>query len=485
MYLHDPSLLRNVEQRYLRDEIYTYTAFILIAVNPYQRLPIYGDEAIRDYSKASIGRLPPHVYALANRAFTSMKSSKRDQSIVVSGESGAGKTETCKYIMRFMAAVGGSGEIGVIDDLEQKVLDANPILEAFGNAKTLRNNNSSRFGKFTELHFKRDVEGNKASLVGASIETYLLEKSRVLSRQPGERGFHIFYQLLAGGQAWVPGLGTSSDFAYLSAGGGVPTIDGVDDAAEFDVVVKAMNGLGISAADSAGVWGVLAGLLHLGNVSFKSGPEDNAQLSKQGTAALAAAADRLKIDADVLTDRVLHREMKVPHADSIVITLTTTDATYARDALAKFVYGQLFEWLVKRVNESVPGEGADNFIGILDISGFEIFKENSFEQFCINFANEKIQQYFNQQILQQEQEIYELEGLRYRKVDFKDNQEIIDVVETKRSGIFALLDEACVMPRATDMTFTIRVHTTHSAKASLSKPKFTKGSKRLKDDEAF
>jgi myosin-6 len=484
MYLHDPALLRNVEQRYLRDEIYTYTAFILIVVNPYQRLPIYGTDTIKEYVGASLGRLPPHVFALANRAFTQMKSQKRNQSIVVSGESGAGKTETCKHIMRFMASVGGKGEIGVIDDLEQKVLDANPILEAFGNAKTLRNDNSSRFGKFTELHFQRG-EDNTATLVGASIDTYLLEKSRVLARQPGERGFHIFYQLLAGGAAWVQGLESPEKYQYLTAGGGVPSIDGVDDKAEFEIVVKAMNGLGIKAANSASVWGVVAGLLDLGNVTFSSGAADPARLTSEGDAAVKSAAGRLNIDASVLTERILHREMKVPGSDPIVITLSTTEATYARDAFTKFVYGQLFEWLVKRINESVPGEGADNFIGILDISGFEIFKSNSFEQFCINFANEKIQQYFNHQILKQEQEIYELEGLRYRKVEFKDNQEIIDVVETKRSGIFALLDDSCMTPRANDTTFTIRVHTTHGANKSLSKPKLTKGSKRLKDDEAF
>eukprot|EP00039_Didymoeca_costata_P004049 m.71095 g.71095 ORF g.71095 m.71095 type:complete len:1393 (+) comp12208_c0_seq1:11-4189(+) len=486
MYLHDPSLLNNIEQRYKTNQIYTFTAFILIAVNPYQKLPLYGDDEIKKYAKSSIGRLPPHVYALANRAFTSMRTSGQNQSMVVSGESGAGKTETCKHIMRFMAAVGGKGEIGSIDQLEQKVLDANPLLEAFGNAKTVRNNNSSRFGKFTQLHFERNAADMVASLSGASIETYLLEKSRVLSHQNSERSFHIFYQLLAAN----PKLGKPMDqYGFLSKGN-CTTIEGVDDVEEFATVKKAMDSIGVTSQEQSDLWDVLIGLLELGNVSFEDQGEDKAadpaQLTKEGKAAVVAAGSALKMDADTLETRMLTREMKAGGDEAITIQLSNMEAGHARDSLCKYIYGQIFTWLVDKINKAVPGTNADSFIGILDISGFEIFEHNTFEQFCINFANEKIQQFFNSQILRQEQEIYELEGLRYRKVEFDDNQSLISLIDAKRTGIFALLDEACLMPRGNDKSFSIKLHTTHSAHNALMKPKYTKGNKkRLKDDEAF
>ena len=489
MYLHDPSFLKNLEQRYAQRKIYTYTACILIAVNPYEQLPIYGLQNIKEYSAATMGQLPPHVYALAQRAYASMKALKRNQSIVVSGESGAGKTETCKHIMQFMAEVGGgSGSYGKVDDLEQKVLDANPILEAFGNAKTLRNDNSSRFGKFTALHFKDDGE-HAVSLVGASIETYLLEKSRLLARQPGERGFHAFYQLLSGLRGIAPSIKSATAYSYLNAGGGIFHIDGLNDGAEFVVVAEAMSRLGMTNVEIAGVWEVLFALLELGNVVFEAADgsthSDAARMTPVGKASLDAVAEHLSINAAVMTERFSNREMKV-RGDTILKPLSAVEAVYARDAFAKYTYGQLFSWLVGRVNKSVPGQGADRFIGILDISGFEIFYKNSFEQFCINYANERIQQYFNRSLLHQEQETYELEGLRFRKVEYEDNQDIIDLIDGSRYSIFSLVDEACLMPRATDKTFAEKVHTVHEREDALTVPKLTKlGGKRLKEDEAF
>lgn len=354
--------------------------------------------------------MPPHVYGLSDRAYRSMKNSKRDQSMVVSGESGAGKTETCKHIMRFMASVGGEGPIGTIDELEQKILDANPVLEAFGNAKTLRNNNSSRFGKFTELYFN-----GEAHLAGASIETYLLEKSRLVSQMKGERSFHIFYQLMAGAEGSVRAevkIKDATAFRFL-AQSGCATIDGVDDRTEFQQVVRALTNLGISPTEQTRIWCLLSALLYLGNVEFAD-VGDTAMLSPTSKETLETVSALLGIEPALLLDRVLHRSMKAGAGnETIVITLNAVEAVYARDALAKYIYGQLFDWLVNRINQSVPGTNAARFIGILDISGFEIFDSNSFEQFCINFANEKIQQYFNHQILQQEQEIYEMEGLRF------------------------------------------------------------------------
>ena len=375
-----------------------------------------------------------------------------------------------------------------VDDLEQKVLDANPILEAFGNAKTLRNDNSSRFGKFTALHFKDDGE-NVVSLVGASIETYLLEKSRLLARQPGERGFHAFYQLLSGLRGIAPNIKAATAYSYLNAGGGVSHVDGLNDGVEFVVVAEAMSRLGMTNVEIASVWECLFALLELGNVAFESADgsthSDAAKMTTAGKASLDAVAAHLSIEAAVMTARFSNREMKV-RGDTIMKPLSAVEAVYARDAFAKYTYGQLFSWLVARVNMSVPGEDAARFIGILDISGFEIFYKNSFEQFCINYANERIQQYFNQSLLQQEQETYELEGLRFRKVEYEDNQDIIDLIDGGRYSIFSLIDEACLMPRATDKTFSEKVHTVHEREEALMVPKFSKaGGKRLKEDEAF
>jgi len=482
MYLHDAALLHNIRERYARQQIYTYTAFILIAVNPYQHLSIYSDEHIKKYAEASFGRLPPHVYAVASRAYRSLKSSSVNQSIVVSGESGAGKTETCKHIMRFMASVCGEGGV---DELERKVLGSSPILESFGNAKTLRNNNSSRFGKFTELHFD-----DKAAIRGASIDTYLLEKNRLILQTKGERSFHVFFELLA---AKVDGhmSGPPESYTYLRRSE-CATVEHKDDVADFKEVEAAMGELGISGGEQTDVWNALLALLELGNVEYEGvdgDSRDKAVLTAAHKSTLATAAKLLGVDSELLLHRTLHRTVKAGAGESIEVGLSAYEASNSRDAFAKFVYGSLFDWIVHRINTALSrssGETSTRFIGLLDLSGFEIFETNSFEQFCINFANEKIQQYFNSQILQQEQEIYELEGLRFRKVEFEDNQPVIDVAEDRRTGVFALLDEACLMPRATDQTFTATVHSKHLGSKFLGAPANKRGvKKRLLEDEAF
>eukprot|EP00040_Diaphanoeca_grandis_P039058 m.258055 g.258055 ORF g.258055 m.258055 type:complete len:1513 (+) comp36042_c0_seq1:104-4642(+) len=482
MYLHEPALLENVRQRYMQDLIYTYTANILIVMNPYKPLPIYDVDTVKTYSSNTVGRLPPHVYALANRAFKAMRAGGESQSIIVSGESGAGKTETCKHIMRFLASICGAGGIGNMDELETKILDASPVLEAFGNAKTLRNNNSSRFGKFTELLFDSNCAIN-----GAKIQTYLLEKSRLVVQQEGSRSFHIFYQLLS-----APPSGITprqlKDYHYVN-GVADTSVVGVDDAAEFTQVLKALSSMNIPPQQQTDLWTLLVGLLELGNVTFTTSLEENddgAVVDESSMDCVNACASLLGINREHLTHRLTHRIVQAGSGEGIEVVLTVVEANNARDSLAKYIYGQTFQWLVNVINKSVHIADGESFIGILDLSGFEIFDINSFEQFCINFANEKIQQFFDNQMLKQEQQIYELEGLRYRKVEYEDNQAIIDLAEHRTKGIFALLDESCLLPRASDKMFTINVHTTHLANKHLSKPSFGKENKRrLKGDEAF
>ena len=352
----------------------------------------------------------------------------------------------------------------------------NPVLEAFGNAKTLRNNNSSRFGKFTEMRFD-----GAAKLVGASVETYLLEKPRVVAPAEGERTFHVFYQLVAGASAadrgrWhLDNNATASDFDVL-ARGHCTSIGGVDDAADFTEMRTALGTVGFAPEECASVFDVIAALLHLGNVSFEGTAARSAtpssRLSDVGRNAAAHVSVLLGIRESLLCERLTLRIINAggPKArtqgsrsgagDTMKIPLSPLDAEFARDALAKYIYARLvFPWLVHRINSCLPRDDAVSaaLIGILDIAGFEVFERNGFEQLCINHANEQIQQYFNRQILLQEQDIYELEGLRYRRVEFHDNTTTIDLLEERSQGILALLDEECVMPKATDKTFTNKV----------------------------
>eukprot|EP01119_Soliformovum_irregulare_P017875 TRINITY_DN5376_c0_g1_i2.p1 TRINITY_DN5376_c0_g1~~TRINITY_DN5376_c0_g1_i2.p1 ORF type:complete len:1547 (+),score=636.99 TRINITY_DN5376_c0_g1_i2:113-4753(+) len=512
MFLYDPNLLHNLRFRYEKDLIYTYTAYILIAINPYKRLPLYGDEIIKNYSGKSIGMLPPHVYAIGDRAYRNMKGFRRNQSIVVSGESGAGKTETCKIVMRFFAVIAATNQGEQSQDaekdlgrLESKILEANPVLESFGNAKTLRNNNSSRFGKFTKLHFDPH-----AKLSGASIVTYLLEKSRVVQQAKGERNFHIFYQILSGSSSdekkrWRLADGSASQFEYLKKSG-CTSVDGVDDAHEFHQIRKFMKALGITEEEQEELFAALSGLLHLGNISFTPIPlkdghkrsedastvDDKVHVSDVTMSNVESASQLLGVEVELLKNMLVTRTItvgtpgnaKMAKENTYTIQFTETEAVHARDALSKHIYSVFFDWIVSRINLNIDLNNLTQFIGILDISGFEIFEVNSFEQMCINFANEKIQQYFNVQILQQEQEIYLLEGLKWRKVEYQDNQEVINLVEGKRTGIFALLDEECIMPKGTDKSFTSKVHTNHTSNNNLAVP-VAKGKMRLTKDEGF
>ena len=479
MHLHEASLLHNIRCRYTSDIIYTYTAYILIAVNPYKRLPIYGEKELVDYQGKSIGVLPPHAFAVADRAYRSMKASAKSQSIIISGESGAGKTETAKIVMRYLAAVGGTHSGLEMGDLETRIIQCNPILEAFGNAKTLRNDNSSRFGKFTKILFDRD-----AHVSGASIVTYLLEKSRLAHQATGERNYHIFYQLLAGASPeQVEDLclqGGPEAFHYVNQSG-CYALPSVDDADEFATVLESMSVLGFEPDEVQAILRIVAAVLHLGNIEFKTNARSQGA-SITNDEVLETAARLFGFSASDLRTRLCFRTIET-RGESITKPLSEQDAMYSRDALAKMIYSRLFDYLVTKINASLVGEESLSFIGVLDIYGFEYFEDNSFEQFCINLANEKLQQHFNHQVLRQEQEIYEREGIRCKKIDFVDNQDVIDLIE---SGIMGLLDEELKLPSGSPEGFCSKLHANHGSHKRLAAPRPSRTSKvRLTRDEGF
>eukprot|EP01104_Vermistella_antarctica_P010695 TRINITY_DN286_c1_g1_i1.p1 TRINITY_DN286_c1_g1~~TRINITY_DN286_c1_g1_i1.p1 ORF type:complete len:1217 (-),score=447.82 TRINITY_DN286_c1_g1_i1:89-3739(-) len=492
MYLYDPNLLHNLKFRYDCDSIYTYTAYILIAINPYKRLPIYDTDAIKRYHTGSMGSLPPHVFGIAERAFRHMRAQKKSQSIIVSGDSGAGKTESCKYILRYLTNIAGRDEGQ--GALEQQILEANPVLEAFGNAKTMRNINSSRFGKFIEVHF--DTESRVA---GAKISTYLLEKSRLVFQMKGERNFHIFYQLIKGSSAeekerWNLD-GDLTDFHYLNQSG-CDSIDGVDDVAEFEHVRKAMGVCGISSDEQEEIFKVLSALLHLGNVEFTNhtgtAQEENSRITDESADALDTACALLQCDKATMAHSLTTRTMRASTRGTMyTIPLKVPEAVAARDALAKQIFSKLFDWLVSKINSGIP-RVADTatFIGILDISGFEHFQQNGFDQFLINYCNERIQQYFTSQVIDAEQYMYLQEGLRWRKVDYTDNSATLALIDERGKGIFPILEEQLVLSRADDCTFTEQVHKRQVGHKSLMSPTDKSPTiqglfKRFRMDEAF
>ncbi|XP_024973824.1 myosin-9 [Cynara cardunculus var. scolymus] len=471
-YLHEPGVLHNISIRYQRDKIYTYTGNILIAVNPFQSLPhLYDAHMMEKYKGAQFGALSPHVFAIAEFAFREMVNGGKSNSILVSGESGAGKTETTKMLMRYLAYVGGhKGSEG--RTVEQQVLESNPVLEAFGNAKTVRNNNSSRFGKFVEIQFDKC-----GRISGAAIRTYLLERSRVCQISDPERNYHCFYLLCAAPPEETKKykLGDPKSFHYLNQSNCYELV-GVSDAHDYLATRRAMDIVGISQTEQDAIFSVVASILHLGNLEFAKGEEHDSSILKDDKSKfhLQMTAELLMCDLQSLEDALLKRVMVTPE-EVIKRSLDPEGATFSRDGLAKTLYCRLFDWLVDKINVSIGQDPKSNsLIGVLDIYGFESFKTNSFEQFCINFTNEKLQQHFNQHVFKMQQEKYSKEEIDWSYIEFVDNKDILDLIEKKPGGIIALLDEACMFPKSTPETFSQKLYQTFKTHPRFIKPKLAR-----------
>ncbi|WJZ84936.1 hypothetical protein VitviT2T_004510 [Vitis vinifera] len=469
-YLNEPGVLYNLEIRYALNDIYTYTGSILIAVNPFTKLPhLYNVHMMEQYKGAQFGVLSPHVFAVADASYRAMMNEARSQSILVSGESGAGKTETTKLIMQYLTYVGGRAA-GDDRTVEQQVLESNPLLEAFGNAKTVRNDNSSRFGKFVEIQF--DANGR---ISGAAIRTYLLERSRVVQITDPERNYHCFYQLCASGRdAEKYKLGKPDNFHYLNQSKSYE-LEGVSNGEEYMKTRRAMGIVGISHDDQEAIFRTLAAILHLGNVEFSPGKEHDSSVLKdqKSNFHIQMAADLFMCDVNLLRATLCTRTIQTREGD-IIKALDCNAAVASRDALAKTVYAKLFDWLVEKVNRSVGQDLNSRVqIGVLDIYGFECFKHNSFEQFCINFANEKLQQHFNEHVFKMEQEEYSKEEINWSYIEFIDNQDVLDLIEKKPIGIIALLDEACMFPKSTHKTFSTKLFQNLQTHQRLEKAKFS------------
>ncbi|WOH14554.1 hypothetical protein DCAR_0934074 [Daucus carota subsp. sativus] len=471
-YLHEPGVLENLASRFAINEIYTYTGNILIAVNPFRRLPhLYDTHMMQQYKGAAFGELNPHLFAVADDCYRAMINEEGSQSILVSGESGAGKTETTKMLMRYLAFMGGrSGTEG--RTVEQQVLESNPVLEAFGNAKTVKNNNSSRFGKFVEIQF--DKHGK---ISGAAVRTYLLERSRVCQVSDPERNYHCFYMLCAAPpeEAKKFKLGDPRSFHYLNQTN-CYEVANVDDAREYLETRNAMDVVGISEDEQDAIFRVVAAILHLGNIDFVKGKEfDSSKLKDEKSLYhLQTAAELLMCDEKSLEDSLCQRVIVTPDGN-ITKPLDPAAAVLSRDALAKTIYSRLFDWLVDKINNSIGQDPtAKSIIGVLDIYGFESFKINSFEQLCINLTNEKLQQHFNQHVFKMEQEEYTKEEINWSYVEFVDNQDVLDLIEKKPGGIIALLDEACMFPKATHETFAQKMYQTYKNHKRFSKPKLAR-----------
>nr|XP_016487607.1 PREDICTED: myosin-2-like isoform X2 [Nicotiana tabacum] len=443
-YLNEPSVVHNLEHRYHQDRIYTKAGPVLIAVNPFKEIQLYGNEHITAYRQKLLD--DPHIYSVADAAYSQMMEDEINQSIIISGESGSGKTETAKYAIEYLAMISGGN-----NRIESEVLQTSCILEAFGNAKTPWNNNSTRFGKLIEICFS--AEGG---ICGANVQTFLLEKSRVVQLAHGERSYHIFYQLCAGAPSALRDklkLKGASDYNFLNQSDYL-VIHDVDDAKKFHMLVKALNTMGISERDQEHAFQMVAVVLWLGNITFQAiGSENNVEVAQNE--AVINAASLLGCSANDLMLALSTRRMQ-PGKDKVVKSLTMQQAIDTRDALAKFIYANLFDWIVDKINKSLAmsKEKTARTINIVDIYGFESFEKNSFEQLCINYANERLQQHFDRHLFKLEQEEYELDGIDWTKVDFQDNQECLDLFEKKSIGLISLLDEESNFHKATDLTFT-------------------------------
>ncbi|OVF11425.1 putative myosin [Clavispora lusitaniae] len=466
-YLNEPAVLHAIKLRYSQLNIYTYSGIVLIATNPFQKVDqLYSQDIIQAYAGKRRGELDPHLFAIAEDAYRCMKMDGQNQTIVVSGESGAGKTVSAKYIMRYFASVEedsdsvnklGKDHKAEMSDVERQILATNPITEAFGNAKTIRNDNSSRFGKYLEILFDKET-----SIIGARVRTYLLERSRLVFQPTNERNYHIFYQLLAGmpeDQKAALGLTTAEDYQYTNQGNAI-TIPGVDDAQDFALTNESLALIGIDESMQSQIYKILAALLHIGNIEIAATRND-AHLSSDEPN-LVKACDLLGIDSVAFAKWCVKKQITT-RSEKIISNLNHKSALVARDSFAKYIYSALFDWLVDYINTDLcPPEvaaKAKSFIGVLDIYGFEHFEKNSFEQFCINYANEKLQQEFNQHVFKLEQEEYVREEIEWSFIDFADNQPCINLIEN-RLGILSLLDEESRLPAGSDQSWIEKMYQT-------------------------
>ncbi|KAK8001855.1 putative myosin MYO2 [Apiospora marii] len=481
-----PPVLQAIRLRYIQKEIYTYSGIVLIAANPFARVEsLYVPGMVQVYAGKQRATQAPHLFAIAEEAFADMLRDKKNQTIVVSGESGAGKTVSAKYIMRYFATreppdnPGAKSKKGAdsMSETEEQILATNPIMEAFGNAKTTRNDNSSRFGKYIEIMFDEAT-----NIIGAKIRVYLLERSRLVFQPLKERNYHIFYQLLAGAsdaERKELNLLPVDQYDYMNQGN-APVIDGVDDKAEFEATKKSLTTIGVDATQQQGIFKLLAGLLHLGNVKITASRNDSVLAPNEPS--LEIACQMLGIDAANFAKWIVKKQL-ITRGEKITSNLTQQQAVVVRDSVAKYIYSSMFDWLVEVVNASLATEEVMNrvvsFIGVLDIYGFEHFAKNSFEQFCINYANEKLQQEFNAHVFKLEQEEYVREQIDWTFIDFADNQPCIDLIENKM-GILSLLDEESRLPMGSDDQFVTKLHNNFAGSGEkhkfFKKPRFGKSS---------
>ncbi|XP_052864972.1 myosin heavy chain, muscle isoform X8 [Anopheles cruzii] len=471
-YLNEAAVLHNLRQRYYARMIYTYSGLFCIVINPYKRYPLYTNRCAKMYRGKRRNEVPPHLFSVSDGAYVNMLTNHENQSMLITGESGAGKTENTKKVIAYFATIGASGKKDESAEkkgsLEDQVVQTNPVLEAFGNAKTVRNDNSSRFGKFIRIHFT-----GSGKLAGADIETYLLEKARVISQQTLERSYHIFYQIMSGS---VKGL---KDMCFLSkdiydyhlVSQGKTTIPSVDDGEEMTLTDEAFNVLGFTQEEKDNIYKITSAVMHMGRMQFKQkGREEQAEAD--GTEDGDRVAKLLGVVTDDLYKNLLKPRIKVGN-EFVTKGQNKDQVTNSVGALCKGIFDRVFKWLVKKCNETLDTkQKRAQFIGVLDIAGFEIFDFNGFEQLCINFTNEKLQQFFNHHMFVLEQEEYQREGIEWTFIDFgMDLQQCIELIE-KPMGILSILEEESMFPKATDQTFAEKLMTNHLGKsAPFQKPR--------------
>lgn len=454
----EESFLENLQKRFEHDIIYTFIGDVIVSVNPFKKMPnLYGEDAVDLFQGKYYYNVPPHVFALTEDAYRDMLSKNRDQCVIVSGESGAGKTEASKLIMQYIAAVSSSSE--EVNKVKDIILKSNPILEAFGNAKTNRNNNSSRFGKYMDIQF--NLHGDP---VGGHINNYLLEKSRVIGQSKGERSFHIMYQLLKSGLSYLNIGSDASKFHYLNQSD-CDKVDGIDDANDFKEVREALTVVGLDENEIKSLFSMVAGIMNLGNVNFTKNEQEKLEISNSEF--LKKANELFQTTEEDLKNSLIYRTVVVGN-EHVKTEQTIDKAINARDALSKELYSRVFSWLVEKINQKIKFQHnateSTLLIGVLDIYGFEVFDSNNgFEQFCINYCNEKLQQLFISLTLKQEQEEYREEGIEWTDFEYFNNDVILELIEDKRVGLISSLDEECLRPgNASDKTFLAKMDERHA-----------------------